>query len=92
MPPIGKYSVPLQNYIGFLVFVHFDVGNHPGASRHPSKEGNLGCAALIPLLGGVPEGRGGFLLQPVFTAKQQDRKKDHILDNVVHCFHTHWQI
>jgi len=26
--------------------------NHPGAARHPSKEGNLSRAALISLLGG----------------------------------------
>lgn len=33
---------------------------HPGALRHPSKEGNSPVLTPIPLLGGAPEGRGGY--------------------------------
>ena len=95
MPPIGKYSVPLQNYIGFLVFVHFDVGKCRGATAHDRRclcRGELRspvgfCGANLRANTVRP-----YTQTPVFTAKQQDRKKDHILDNVVHCFHTHWQI
>jgi len=35
--------------------------DHPGAARHPSKEGNLRAAFPIPLLGGVPSADGGVV-------------------------------
>ena len=42
--------------------INFMWKDHPGAARHPSKEGNLGYTALIPLLGGVPSADGGVVI------------------------------
>jgi len=43
--------------------INFMWKNHPGATRHPSKKGDLSRAALVPSLEGCrPQTAGGFPL------------------------------
>jgi len=60
--PFGHPSREGNDHPGASRHPSKEGNDHPGASRHPSKEGNCRPVALggaIPLLGGVPEGRGG---------------------------------